>query len=330
LLPRALKALVCLQKEKAGEDLAAALVPRLAQRDGYARALQAALAIAPDYPKGKALLKLALHLAQIGQGSRALEVIGRLPKEHGWGTELAQIAAALAKAGRHDQALAVMEKIKYSGDQGKALASVAAYLPEPRLVNSLACAASAMFADDWLKTAIGIINRLPKGPKETVYQSLAHLLAEKIESSTGSHEWVAAFSEESFPVLKDPALKALAGIRGMTDHGDRAKALAALAPALPHAGRQAVCLEALTACRKSASADTFQSIAATLSPHLQILDHPSLLAGWQGSLSAMAERGRADVLAGLAASARWIAHLGGEETVLQTAAAIRKVAQWWP
>ena len=144
--------------------------------------------------------------------------------------------------------------------------------------------------------------------------------------------------------------QALTYARQMPDEGQRARALAALAPRLPPERlsealaalaprlppeRQEQALhEALAAAREirdeDARARACARALASMASHLAAFPRPALYPLWDETLRALARRTRRDLLADLRALMPLILRLGGPQAIAETFRAVRDVARWWP
>lgn len=128
--------------------------------------------------------------------------------------------------------------------------------------------------------------------------------------------------------------QALTYARQMPDEGQRARALAALAPRLPPERQEQALHEALAAAREirdeDARARACARALASMASHLAAFPRPALYPLWDETLRALARRTRRDLLADLRALMPLILRLGGPQAIAETFRAVRDVARWWP
>jgi hypothetical protein len=88
--------------------------------------------------------------------------------------------------------------------------------------------------------------------------------------------------------------------------------------------------EALAAARTLGDEDLRAEVLAALAPHLARLSQDLLHPLWTETLHTLAIRARRLLLADLQVFIPVIFALGGLQTMVETAQAIRDVGRWWP
>ncbi|MEJ2212397.1 MAG: hypothetical protein P8129_25695 [Anaerolineae bacterium] len=225
----------------------------------------------PEEPWGKELLAIAEEIED--EESRAAVLINLAPR-------LAKAQPAQLPVG----ALDIARAIESAGDRGQVLAALAPHLPEPLRMHIMQEALVAMRQARSSTTQARILLSLaPHLPESLKAQALQDTIT--LDRGFEFRAWATHFEIDYPSLVSDLAehlpesqlREALAHARRLRNTGDRAEALAGLAPHLPERLRKRALKDALSAARKMGDYDSRLLVLAEVSARLPELQRLPVL-----------------------------------------------------